>query len=249
MIVSVAKRYREAFDLLRKDPRRFFRSLRRLVGPMRRDYGRRLGMSLRQWLLYHHHEILHRQCYWMGARALKNPFDAWIYQEILYEVQPDVVIEIGSNEGGSTLFLAHMLELIGKGEVVSVDIDRSRFRVSHDRIVTVTGDSSADATVAQVAALCEGKRGLVIHDADHNKAPVLRDLRAYERFVSVGSYLIVEDGIVDLFRPGDGLGWFAEGPLAAVEEFVRERPEFEVDRARERYVMTYNPKGFLRRVS
>jgi cephalosporin hydroxylase len=249
MIVSVAKRYREAFDLLRKDPRRFFRSLRRLVGPMRRDYRRRFGMSLRRWLLYHHHEILHRQCYWMGARALKNPFDAWIYQEILYEVQPDVVIEIGSNEGGSTLFLAHMLELIGKGEVVSVDIDRSRFRVSHDRIVTVTGDSSADATVAQVAALCEGKRGLVIHDADHNKAPVLRDLRAYERFVSVGSYLIVEDGIVDLFRPGDGLGWFAEGPLAAIEEFVRERPEFEVDKARERYVMTYNPKGFLRRVS
>ena len=247
--MSVAKRLGEAFRLLRTDPSRFFRSLGRLVGPMRADYRRPFAMSLRRWLLYHHREILHRQCYWMGARALKNPFDAWIYQEILHDVKPDVVIEIGSNEGGSTLFLAHMLDLIGKGRVVSVDIDRSRFHVSHARIDLVTGDSSADETVAQVAALCEGKRGLVIHDADHNKEPVLRDLRAYEKFVSVGSYLIVEDGIVDLFRPGDGLGWFAEGPLAAVEEFVREKPEFEVDRARERYVMTYNPKGFLRRVS
>lgn len=247
--MSVASRLPEAFRLLRTDPHRFFRSIGRLVGPMRADYRRRFAMSLRRWLLYHHREILHRQSYWMGARALKNPLDAWIYQEILHDVKPDVVIEIGSNEGGSTLFLAHMLDLIGNGRVVSVDIDRSRFRVSHERIDLVTGDSSAEETVARVAALCEGKRGLVIHDADHNKNPVLRDLRAYERFVSVGSYLIVEDGIVDLFRPGDGLGWFAEGPLAAIEEFVRERPDFVVDSARERYVMTYNPKGFLRRVS
>ncbi len=132
---------------------------------------------------------------------------------------------------------------------ISVDIDRSRFHVTHDRIRTVTGDSAAAETLRQVGALCEGKRGLVIHDADHNKGPVLRDLRAYARFVALGSYLIVEDGIVDLFRPGDGLGWFAEGPLAAVEQFVRENPNFVVDSTRERYVLTYNPKGFLKRVS
>jgi len=231
------------------DPSRFFRYLLRLLAPMRKDYRDRLRMSLRQWLLYHHKEIHHHQCYWMGVRAFKNPFDAWIYQEILHEVQPDVVIEIGSNEGGSTLFLAHLLDLIGKGRVVSVDIDRSRFHVSHERIVTVTGDSSAEPTLVQVAQLCEGKRGLVIHDANHNKEPVLRDLRAYERFVSIGSYLIVEDGILDLFRPGDGLGWFAEGPLVAIEQFLQETPNFEVDASRERYLMTYNPKGFLRRVS
>jgi cephalosporin hydroxylase len=249
VVVSVAKRYREALHLLSEDPSRFARYVRRLLEPMRPDYRRRFRMSLHRWLLYHHKEIHHERCHWMGVRALKNPLDAWVYQEILYEVQPDVVVEIGSNEGGSTLYLAHLLELIGKGLVVSVDIDHSRFTASHHRIVKVTGDSSAEATLAQVAALCEGKTGLVIHDANHNKEPALRDLRAYERFVSVGSYLIVEDGIVDLFRPGDGLGWFAEGPLAAVEQFIRERPEFRIDSTREKYVMTYNPKGFLRRVS
>jgi cephalosporin hydroxylase len=249
VVVSIARRYREAIHLLFADPARFSHYVRRLLGPMRSDYRRRFRMSLHRWLIYHQKEIVHRQCYWMGVRALKNPFDAWIYQEILHEVQPDVVVEIGSNEGGSTLFLAQLLELIGKGLVVSVDIDHSRFRASHDRIVKVTGDSSADHTLKEVTRLCEGKRGLVIHDGDHNKEPVLRDLRAYERFVSVGSYLIVEDGIIDLFRPGNGLGWFAEGPLSAVEQFVRERPNFRVDSARERYVLTYNPKGFLRRVS
>lgn len=248
-LVSLAKRYREAFHLLFADPRRFFRSVWRLVGPMRADYRRRFSMSLRRWIVYHQREIVHKQCYWMGVRALKNPFDAWIYQEILHEVQPDVVIEIGSNEGGSTLYLAHLLDLIGKGFVVSVDIDHSRFQASHPRIRTVTGDSSAKRTVEEVAKFCEGKRCLVIHDADHNKEPVLRDLRAYERFVPVGSYVIVEDGIADLFRPGDGIGWFAEGPLAAVEQFVRETPHFQIDSGRERYILTYNPKGFLRRVS
>ena len=249
MPVVPIRRSREALALLAKDPRRFFRSAGRLLLPMRADYRRRLSMSLRRWLLYHHREILHDRCTWMGVKALKNPCDAWIYQEILHEVRPDVVVEVGSNEGGSTLFLAHLLDLIGHGSIVSVDIDRSRFHVKHPRISLVTGDSSAPETVAQVAALCEGKRGLVIHDADHNKEPVLRDLRAYHRFVAVGSYLIVEDGIVDLFRPGDGLGWFAPGPLAATEEFLREFPQFAVDMERERYLLTYNPKGFLRRVA
>jgi cephalosporin hydroxylase len=66
--------------------------------------------------------------------------------------------------------------------------------------------------------------------------------------VSVGSYLIVEDGVMDLFRPGDGIGTFAPGPLWAIERFVRENTDFVVDQARERYLMTYNPKGFLKRV-
>jgi cephalosporin hydroxylase len=239
----------EALAMVRKDPRRAWRSLSRLLGPMRRDYRRRFRMSLAKWLLYHHREILHEKCRWMGVKALKNPCDAWIYQEILFDVKPDVVVEVGSNEGGSTLFLAHLLDLIGHGSIVSVDIDRSRFHVKHPRIALVTGDSSAPETVAQVAALCEGKRGLVIHDADHNKEPVLKDLRAYQRFVAPGSYLIVEDGIVDLFRPGSGLGWFAPGPLAATEEFLKEFPQFVVDMERERYILTYNPRGFLKRVA
>ncbi|HIC34473.1 MAG TPA: cephalosporin hydroxylase, partial [Gammaproteobacteria bacterium] len=97
----------------------------------------------------------------MGIRALTNPFDAWIYQEILYEVQPEVIIEIGSNEGGSTLFFAHMLDLLKKGSVISIDIDRSRFQAKHDRIELITGDCSDPAIVAAVHDRCRGEKVLV----------------------------------------------------------------------------------------
>ncbi|HEV2070815.1 MAG TPA: CmcI family methyltransferase [Acidimicrobiales bacterium] len=213
------------------------------------QYHRRFRSSQRRWLIYHQEEIVYDRCTWMGVKALKNPLDAWIYQELLYEVQPDVVIELGSAVGGGTLYLAHLLELIGKGVVVSVDIDRSTFEARHSRIITVTGHSTAPDTLAEVRRHCEGKRVLVIHDADHHKSQVLEDMRAYAPLVSMGSYLIVEDGLVDLFRPHEALGVPYDGPLAATEEFLNGTSEFEVDSERERYLLTYNPRGFLRRVS
>lgn len=184
----------------------------------------------------------------MGVRALKNPLDAWVYQEIIHDVKPDVIVEIGSYEGGSTLFFANMLDLLGHGTVISIDIDRSKYRVNHERIVAITGDSSAPDTIARVIELCRGRAVLVVHDGNHNKEQVLRDLQAYSKLVSVGSYFIVEDGIVDLFDPGDGIGQQKEGPLLAVEEFLRGNSNFVADLERERYILTYNPRGFLRRV-
>lgn len=226
--------------------RRCFRAgdVRRIV----RGYRRRLRPSLRDWLNYHHSDVLFENCTWMGVKAWRNPLDAWIYQEIVHEVRPDVIVEIGSASGGGALYLAHLLELIGNGIVVSVDIDRSTFVAEHPRLATVTGPSSAPETLARVAELCRDKRALVIHDADHTKEQVLVDLRCYAPFVAVGSYLIVEDGIVDLFRPWERLGVTYEGPLGATEEFLRTTEGFEVDSGCERYVLTANPRGFLRRV-
>jgi cephalosporin hydroxylase len=179
---------------------------------------------------------------------MKNPFDAWIYQEIIYEVKPDVIVEIGSAEGGSSLYFANLLDLLGKGQVVSIDIDRTNFNVRHDRIIVITGDCSSQEVAAKVSGLCQGKKTLVVHDGDHRKEAVLRDLGIYSKFVSVGSYLIVEDGVADLFKPWDGVGQSYEGPLKAVEEFLITNPEFVVDMERERYLLTYNPRGFLKRV-
>lgn len=219
-------------------------------GPVRsvEDYQRLYNMTLREWLIYHHENIVFHQCKWMGGTALKNPMDAWIYQEVIYDVQPDVVIEIGSAHGGSTLFLAHLLDNIGSGIVVSIDIDRDTYTARHDRIVVLTGDSSSAKILDRVAGLCAGKTALVLHDGDHHKETVLRELHAYATFVTVGSYFIVEDGIVDLFPEKEWMGEPGEGPLRAVEQFLRENADFEVDGSRERYLLTYNPMGFLRRI-
>ena len=206
-----------------------------------RDYRRRYGMSGREWMMRLYGELMEGESHWMGVRSLKNPLDAWVYQEILHETRPDVVVELGSAYGGSTLFLCHMLDLIGSdARVITVDLDHDRFAAEHSRIEKVTGDSRDPEVIARIHELCAGKGGLLVHDADHSAPVVLEDLRNYSDLVAPGGYLIVEDGVRDFLA---GL----PGPVAAVEQFVAEAPEFEVDAARERYVFTYNPRGFLRR--
>jgi cephalosporin hydroxylase len=231
-----------------KDPAKFAGQVRRLFRLMPAFYRKRLSANLREWLIAHNRTIVSDKCTWMGVKAVKNPLDSWIYQELLYEVKPDVVVEIGSYSGGSTLYFAHLLEILGKGKVVSVDIDRSHYDARHERIVDITGDSSSAEVISKVFEQCEGKKAIVFHDGDHSKEAVLRELEAYSPLVSVGSYFVVEDGIVDLFTPGDGLGSYAPGPLAAVEEFLKTTSDFIIDESRERYVMTYNPRGYLKRV-
>lgn len=237
-----------ALSILVHDHRTFFRRLKRLFRRAKKPYHRHFQMTLKQWLLYHQKNIVFKQCHWMGVRMLKNPFDAWIYQEIIYEIKPDVIVEIGSCEGGSTLYLANLLDLLGKGLVISIDIDRTRYRVTHNRINTITGDSSSPETIRKVFDLCKGKSTLVIHDGDHTKENVLKDLKAYSNLVSKNSYFIIEDGIIDLFTPGDSIGDFRDGPLAAIDEFLRENSNYAIDTERERYILTYNPHGFLKRI-
>lgn len=205
-------------------------------------------MSLREWLIYHQKEIHFDQVSWMGVKLQKNPFDTWIYHELLWTLKPDVLIEIGSFKGGSTLYFAHLMDIIGKGRVISVDISREHFEVSHNRISIVTGNSYSAETLTEVEALLQDEQVvMVLHDGNHEKEHVLKDLEAYEKFVTVGSYLIVEDGIVDIM--GADFGWYEQGgPVAAVEAFLEKCQNFVIDEACERYLLTYNPKGYLKRI-
>ncbi len=202
---------------------------------------RRFRMRGDAWLLSLYEHLKGERSHWMGARSLKNPLDAWIYQEILYEVRPEVIVELGSAYGGSTLYLCHMLDLLAcAGPVVSVDHSHSAFEADHPRIVKVTGDTRDPDVVRRVRELAEGRRTLIIHDASHEAEVVLADLRNYAPLVSPGSYLIVEDGVRDLL---DG----SRGPVVAIERYLSEGADFEIDESRERYLLTYNPRGFLRR--
>jgi cephalosporin hydroxylase len=206
------------------------------------------SISLYDYLIYHQREIVFSECSWRGIRALKNPFDAWIYQELIFSVQPGIIVEIGSYAGGGTAFLASMLDILGNGTVVSVDLDASKFQLRHDRVIQIEGDSQSPEVVRRVRDACIGRRTLIIHDGDHRMESVLADLRSYADLVTKGSYFIIEDGIVDLFEPSE-FQWSGPGPMRAVEAFLQERDDFVVDDAAERYILTYNPQGFLRRTS
>jgi cephalosporin hydroxylase len=213
-------------------------------------YAVRYGMSVADWMVYHQEPIVFDHVRWVGVKTLKNPLDCWIYQEILWEVRPDVVVEIGSVAGGGTLYFCHLLDLLGHGTVVSVEEDRTQSQVKHPRLIEITGNSGELHVQDQVASLCADQKTLLVHDADHSKDAVLRDLHFYADLVSPGSYLIVEDGVVDVFDPraAPRLGWEQPGPLEAIGEFLKSDERFVIDAGRERYLITYNPCGFLRRV-
>jgi cephalosporin hydroxylase len=185
----------------------------------------------------------------MGVKTLTCINDLWIYQEIIYRNRPDVIIEIGSYCGGSTLFLANLLDLIGHGEVISVDICRDFYNVNHPRVHMVTGDCSSREVVDQINEIVDGRTVMVIHDGDHSYDAVLRDLEIYAPLVSAGHYIIVEDGLVDIYsRDRYKFSALEKGPLLAVESFIRKwETQFEIDEGSERFLITANPKGFLRR--
>jgi cephalosporin hydroxylase len=182
---------------------------------------------------------------WLGVEALKCPFDLWIYQEILQELKPDWILETGTANGGSALFLASVLDLIGKGQVVSVDIVRKTDWPVHPRLTYLTGSSTSSEVLDDLRRRVSGAgRVLVILDSDHKKDHVLEELHLYSPLVTPGSYLIVEDTNVN-GRPV--FAGFGPGPGEAVDEFLPSHPEFERDPSRERFLLTFNPGGYLRR--
>jgi cephalosporin hydroxylase len=185
------------------------------------------------------------QATWLGSQALKNPLDLWVYQEIMAETRPDVVVETGTYRGGSAHFLASVCDLLGSGEVVSIDIEPLREDYpQHPRITYLAGRSSTDAGVlAEVSERVEGRRTLIVLDSDHSQGHVEAELDAYAPLVPVGCYLIVEDSNIGQIRKD-----LMPGPRQAIETFLAGRSDFEIDREREKFLITFNPSGYLRRV-
>lgn len=186
-----------------------------------------------------------QQTYWLGVPILKSPLDCWVYQEIIQEQKPDLIIETGTDRGGSALFLASMCDLVGNGRVVSIDI-RAAAGIRHPKVTLLVGDSTSDTVLDAVReARRTAQRCMVILDSDHHATHVERELRAYREFVSVGSYMVVEDTNVNghPVMPEHG-----PGPYEAVHSFLAEDPDFEIDKSREKFLLTFFPDGYLKRV-
>src|ERR1051325_5744167 len=158
--------------------------------------------------------------YWMNVPCLKCPLDLWIYQEIIAEIRPDLIIETGTHMGGSALFMASMLDIIGKGKVITIDIVDNVERLSHPRVKYVTGSSADPELVHPLLTTHPAETRLVILDSDHSKNHVLAELNLFAPYVSVGSYLIVEDTNINGHPTYPAFG---AGPFEAVEEFLRDR--------------------------
>jgi cephalosporin hydroxylase len=196
-------------------------------------------------LYYHPGDSTWRQTRYRGLTVWKCPLDLWIYQEIISEIRPSLIVETGTAHGGSALFLADLCATLGRGEVVTIDIRRRAEELEHERLTKIVGSSVDVAVRDDVVTRANGGPTLVVLDSDHRRDHVLAELRLWSDVVTPGSYLIVEDTNIDGRPVFPGFG---PGPAEAVDTFVSEDDRFEIDRSREKFVMTWNPGGFLRRI-
>jgi cephalosporin hydroxylase len=175
----------------------------------------------------------------------------WAIQEIIAETKPDFIVETGTFKGGGAVFYASVLQYINPaGRVITVDIkpqfeDAARLRLFQERIEFIEGSSVSDDVVGRVASRVAGSRVMVTLDSDHHMTHVLNELRLYSRFVSPGGYLIVQDTA----HSGHPLRtWYGKGPMEAVEKFLAENKDFERDQSRGKFLLTFFPGGYLKRV-
>ena len=167
-------------------------------------------------------------------------------QEIIYDLRPDLVIETGTFMSGSALFYCHVMDLVNNGQVVTIDSEFRENRPKHFRLKNIFGSSTDEAVVNEVDAICSGKNTVIVTlDSDHSKEHVFNEIMAYKDFVTKGGYLIVEDTALhgNPIHPES-----SDDPMSAVEEFMEINNEFMIDRSREKFFMTWHPKGFLKRL-
>ena len=214
----------------------------------------------RQWTKAMWSSELWKQVSWLGVPVLQWPTDLLLLQELMTKLRPRCVVETGCYLGGTSIFYASILQLLGiEGRVISIDvrmdpaarqnIEASSFR---DRIHLIEGDSKSEAVHQQLQTRLGSETNvLVCLDSDHSYAHTLAELRLFSRYVPVGGYLVLFDTICEDLAdmPHGESSWVYDSPMAALREFLTETPNFSSDPAGGKFLVTFAPQGFLRRTS
>lgn len=203
---------------------------------------------------------------WLGRPIIQLPEDMLRIQEVIYQIQPDVIVEMGIAHGGSLIFYATLCKAMGRGRVIGVDIEiRPHNRTALEAhelfpyLTLIEGNSIAPDIVKQVRSLIRaGEKVFIVLDSNHTKDHVLAELNAYAEMISPGSYLVAADGIMkDLVgAPRSNLDWEWNNPYQAVHAFLQDHPEFVLEppswpfnesNGLSEPVVTYWPSAWLRR--
>lgn len=197
---------------------------------------------------------------WLGRPIIQLPTDVFALQELIWEVKPDLIIETGIAHGGSIIFSASMLELIGgDGIVAGIDIDireHNRLEIEKhpmfNRITMIEGSSIDIAVIRKVRELAaDKKRVMIFLDSCHTHEHVLKELELYSEFVTLGSYIVVFDTIIDFVPASKNIRPWGVGnnPWTAVQEFIKNNRQFTIDKTiPDKLLLTAAVDGFLKRV-
>ncbi len=205
--------------------------------------GRRVDVPNRKNLIHRFTmELREIRSHFLGVELVQIPTDNWTMQEIISEIDPDFIIETGTYKGGSALYYASLLDALTQdGKVITVDVmaqheKAASFDLFRRRVQFIEGDSVAPETIEKISQSVKSEHAvLVTLDSLHNPVHVGKELELYSKFVSVGSYIVVQD-------------MFFRGMSQAVDKFLKKHPNFERDIARERYLFTKYRGGFLKRI-
>lgn len=196
---------------------------------------------------------------WMGRPIIQYPQDMIAMQELIWKIQPDLIIETGIAHGGSLVYYASLMELIGKGEIVGIDIDiRQHNREAieahpmFNRMTLLEGSSLSEEIVDKVREMAKDKKTIMVSlDSNHTHEHVLEELKLYAPFVTVGSYCVVFDTIVEDMPKGmyDRPWDIGNNPKTAVWEYLKTNDDFEIDHQIDnKLLISVAPEGYLKKI-
>jgi cephalosporin hydroxylase len=210
---------------------------------------------------------------WLGSPIIQNPEDMLRMQEVIYDIKPNVVIETGIAHGGSLIYYASILNAIGEGKVVGVDIDirkHNRKVIEEHKLFSfidlIEGSSIELETFTKVEELVNpNDKVIVILDSAHDYNHVKKEIELYSSLVSVGSYIVVTDGVQEylgstprakLDYPGYVETWKENNPKKAAEDFVLDNDRYEIieplfpfNEGNIDFRVTHWPSAFIKKIS
>ena len=198
---------------------------------------------------------------WMGVPIIQMPADIVATQEVIWQTKPDVIVETGVARGGSVVFMASLLEVIGNGKVIGVDIEIRQHNREiiethpmNKRITLIEGESVAPKTVNTVKAqIPDGSRVMVVLDSDHSKEHVFAECREYGPMVTEGCFLIIADTLLGHVEEENApkkrskILYRGNEPLTALNDYLEECDRFELDAPiNGKLILSSSPGGYLR---
>ena len=191
----------------------------------------------RAWLLS---ELSDSRMKWMGLRIQKNPIDMWIYQDIIYQNKPDFLIECGTAFAGSACYFASLFEVMGNGNVITIDIGKSEEYIEQipdrlkDRVEFFRGPTNHEYILSEIDKMVNGKKVMVVLDSAHDAANVYGEMIAYHNIVTPGQYMVIED-------------IYQGGPGKAIGTYMEKYDDLEIVHDYDFFEDSFNFGGYLRK--
>ena len=217
------------------------------------------GVVANLWTRSNWQRKLSYEVTWLGIPIIQLPEDILMVQELVWKNRPDVIIESGVAHGGALILYASLMELLGRGRIIGVDIEIRKYNrlaiESHPaskRVTLIEGSSTDQTTLDAVRARIQPNESvMVMLDSNHTRDHVRSELELYAPLVGPGGYIVVFDEVMPMVAdaPNGKPTWDLDNPLEAVTDFLKSHPDFEVDSSYERMATTYCHSGFLRRTA